>query len=380
MADPQSTLKLVAHHLIAAARPLIDASTSPGAFGLLMGRIGFFASDIPAPYQQLASTVSDAESAVENLPADPTLEDLLALLEKAKRIYDAVQNLKNGPVPTGADAGGYAAEIGERLFELLLTDYLAAEQPGARNVLAMLNVITTETVAATPTRPSYVRTRFDWEELPKVVSDPGGLPARVYHWGEADFKDHLVLEHVGALGRALGLPIAFRDSDQDALNGYLGTPDAFPPPSGRSVVVPFFYANAADHTIEGALALQRLPGQGTTPPGLILEPLLPSEMPMQFALSPAAQINVRAGTNLGELFGITLRPPSEVKFLYPFAPGTPPPWQVSASASHTRPMRHSCCSAIPRRRASSSRRPPRTWASTWWARKSASRSGRICTD
>ena len=64
MADPQSTLKLVAHHLIAAARPLIDASTSPGAFGLLMGRIGFFASDIPAPYQQLASTVSDAESAV----------------------------------------------------------------------------------------------------------------------------------------------------------------------------------------------------------------------------------------------------------------------------------------------------------------------------
>ena len=189
----------------------------------------------------------------------------------------------------------------------------------------MLNVITTETVAATPTRPSYVRTRFDWEELPKVVSDPGGLPARVYHWGEADFKDHLVLEHVGALGRALGLPIAFRDSDQDALNGYLGTPDAFPPPSGRSVVVPFFYANAADHTIEGALALQRLPGQGTTPPGLILEPLLPSEMPMQFALSPAAQINVRAGTNLGELFGITLRPPSEVKFLYPFAPGTPPP-------------------------------------------------------
>ena len=227
MADEQQhTLALIADHLITAAQPLIEAATSLGAFMRLMGRIGFFASDIPAPYQQLATRVSAAANALENLPASPSIQDLLNLLDKGKGIYDAIQQLAAAPVPNGADPAAYAQEIGERLFEVLLTDYLAAEQPGAYNILSMLNVITTEHIAATPTRPSYVRTHFRWEELPKVVSDPAGLPARVYHWGQPDFLDDLVLEHVAALGLALGLPVAFRQSDSQALSGFMGTPPA----------------------------------------------------------------------------------------------------------------------------------------------------------
>ena len=326
MADEQQhTLALIADHLITAAQPLIEAATSLGAFMRLMGRIGFFASDIPAPYQQLATRVSAAANALENLPASPSIQDLLNLLDKGKGIYDAIQQLAAAPVPNGADPAAYAQEIGERLFELLLTDYLAAEQPGAYNILSMLNVITTEHIAATPTRPSYVRTHFRWEELPKVVSDPAGLPARVYHWGQPDFLDDLVLEHVAALGLALGLPVAFRQSDSQALSGFMGTPDIFPPPTGRSLVLPFFYANVAGTTIEGALALQRLPGQGTTAPGLILEPRLPSQLPLAIDLAPSAKLTLRAGTNLGQLFGVALTPPGDVSIRYPFAPGTPPP-------------------------------------------------------
>jgi Family of unknown function (DUF6603) len=326
MADEERhTLALIAGHLIKAAEPLIEAGSSLGAFMRLMARIGFFVSDAPPPYQALATSVGDGLTAIENLPASPSLQDLLALLDKAKAIYDAVQQLASGPVPSGADASAYAAEIGERLFELLLTDYLAAEQPDAYNILAMLNVIEAESIAATPTRPAYVRTHFRWEELPKVVSDPSGLPARVYHWGEADFRDNLVLEHLGALGLALGLPIAFRPSDSELLAGYVGTPNMFPPPSGRSLILPFFYANVGRQTIEGALALHRLPGTGGAPPGLILEPRLPSEMPLEFDLAPSARLKVRAGTNLGELFGVTLSPPDVVSLRFPLAPGTPPP-------------------------------------------------------
>ena len=326
MADEQRhTLELIAGHLIKAAQPLADAGTSLGAFMRLMGRLGFFAGDVPPPYRALATSVGNALTALESVPDSPSLQDLLALLDKARGIYDAVQQLRAGPVPTGADAAAYAAEIGERLFELLLTDYLAAEQPTAYNILAMLNVIETESIAATPSRPAYVRTHFRWEELPKVVSDPGGLPKRVYRWGEADFRDHLVLEHLGALGLALGLPIAFRPSDEEALAGYLGTPEMFPPPTGRSLILPFFYANVADQTIEGALALQRLPANAGVLPGLILEPRLPSQMPLQFDLAPSVQLKIRDGTNLGELFGVTLTPPDIVSVRYPLAPGTPPP-------------------------------------------------------
>ena len=86
MADEQQhTLALIADHLITAAQPLIEAATSLGAFMRLMGRIGFFASDIPAPYQQLATRVSDAANALENLPASPSIQDLLNLLDKGQR-------------------------------------------------------------------------------------------------------------------------------------------------------------------------------------------------------------------------------------------------------------------------------------------------------
>jgi hypothetical protein len=337
MAEEQRhTLELIAHHLIAAARPLIEARRSLGAFMRLMARIGFFAGDIPPPYHQLATTVSDAAAALEGMPPTPSAEDLFAVLQKAKGVYDAIRQLAAGPAPSGADASAYAAEIGERLFELLLTDYLAAEQPGAYNVLAMLKVITTENVPATATRPSFVRTNFRWEELPKVITDPSELPARVYGWGHADLDDELLLTHLGELGLALGLPVAYRVSDETALVGYLGTAGLFPPPSGRSLVLPFFYANVEGRTIEGALALQRLPAQGSTPPGLILEPRLPSQMPLQIDLAPSAKLNLRAGTNLGQLFGVTITPPGDVSVRYPFAPGTPPPAAgVGASFSYT---------------------------------------------
>jgi hypothetical protein len=323
--DRRHTLELVARHLIRAAHPLIEAGASRGAFMRLMSRLGFFASDLPAPYAQLATTVSDAATALETLSRPPSFQDLAGLLEKAKAVHDAIQGLGAAPAPTGADAAAYAEEIGERLFELLLTDYLAAEQPGAYSVLSMLNVISIESIPATATRPSHVRTHFRWDELPRIVSDPQGLPARVYGWGGPDFDDGLVLEHLAAIGLALRLPVQYRTGDSEALGGYLGLTDMFPPTAGRSLVLPFFYATVAGRTIEGALALQRLPAQDGAMPGLILEPRLPSEMPLEFRLGPSVQIKIRAGTNVGQLFGITLRPPDQVGLRYPLAPDTPPP-------------------------------------------------------
>ena len=200
-------------------QPLVDAASSRGAFVRLMSRIGFFASDIPAPYAALATTVGDAVTALESLPRPPSLQDLTGLLAKTKAVYDAIQALGTAPAPTGADAAAYAQEIGERLFELLLADYLAAEQPGAYSVLSMLRVISVESIAATPTRPSHVRTHIRWDELPRAIGDPMGLPERVYGWGRPDFDDRLLLQHLAALGLVLRLPIAYRVSDGDDVDG-----------------------------------------------------------------------------------------------------------------------------------------------------------------
>ena len=45
-------------------------------------------------------------------------------------------------------------------------------------------------------------------------------------------------------------------------------------------------------------------------------------MPLEFDLAPSAKLKFRAGTNVGELFGITLTPPDRIS------------WRVSAGARH----------------------------------------------
>ena len=66
------------------------------------------------------------------------------------------------------------------------------------------------------------------------------------------------------------------------------------------------------------------PGGAFALPGLVLEPQLPSELPVDFSLSEGTSLRLVAGTNVGGLFGIRIRP-DDVSIKYPFAPGTQPP-------------------------------------------------------
>ncbi|HEX7785578.1 MAG TPA: hypothetical protein VF653_05085, partial [Methylomirabilota bacterium] len=141
MADDRHTFELIARHVIRATEPLIEAGTSFGAFKRLMARLGFDATSLPAPYAALGTRVQAAVTTLESFPASPSLTDLLGLLATGKGVFDAIQGLAGAPPPAGVDAGAYAAEIGERLFELLLTDYLAREATTAFHLLSTLNVI-----------------------------------------------------------------------------------------------------------------------------------------------------------------------------------------------------------------------------------------------
>ena len=324
MADQRHTIEVLARHLISAARPLIEAGSSFGAFKRLMARLGFDATNLPPAYAAVATAVTNALNRIETFPASPTLEQIIALLADAKGVFEAIQNLASSPPPAGADAGAYAAEIGERLFELLLTDYLATEHTAAFNVLAMLRVIEVETVPATATRPSYVRTHFRWDELPNVIKSPSDLPTRVYGWGTPDFNAELALDHLASLFVGLDFPVSIRETPAPIVRGYLGTPGALLGAEPTSIELPFFHGNFAGQNLEAAIALRELPAQGSALPGLVLEPRIPSAIPLELQLHPKVKMRLRAGTNAATLFGITIRP-GEIALRYPFAPGTPPP-------------------------------------------------------
>ncbi len=323
MSDSPGTLELLGTHLALALKPLRDAVTDPQKFRRLMFQLGWSTTGMPPSWSALGTAVDDLLSKLEALGSSPSISQIEDLIGAVADVYGKIQAIADAP--PGVDAGAFLAEIGERLFEYLWTQYLAAELPAAYNVLAAVHVIRLEHNAATPGRPSFMRVRFDWAELPKVVSEPEKLPERVYGWGTADFDASLALDHLTELFHALHFPVRLKKPGDDLVQGYL---EGVPSPGGtgftKSLIVPFYYLTIADQALEAGFALRELPAAGGKLPGLVLEPQIPQQFPLTLQLADTITLRVTAGTNIASTLGILIRP-GEISVKYPFEPGTTPP-------------------------------------------------------
>jgi hypothetical protein len=322
MADQPGTLQSLGAALTAALRPLTTAFNGTEQFKAFMLRLGWQPTDIPPEYTSLASTVSAAIDKLEALGDDPSPADIVDLLQKAVAAFNAVRSISTAP--PGVDAGAFLAEIGERLFEILLTDYLVAELPAAYNLLVALNVITLEHHPAAGARPSFLRVKFDWQALPRIIGDPGSIPQQVFGWGTPDLDAQKVIDYLGALFFALKFPVSIRESDDETVLGYTGdTVDPILPTTSTLDVL--FYSIAIAGTELGAgFRLRPLPASGAHMPGFAIEPLIPSQFPLTLQLADDIALRLRAGTNVPDLFGLVVRP-DDVSVTYPLAPGTIPP-------------------------------------------------------
>ncbi|HKS29811.1 MAG TPA: DUF6603 domain-containing protein [Pyrinomonadaceae bacterium] len=321
MSDERGTLELIGRHLSLALYPLSDAVSGTENFKQFLYRLGWNAEDMPPAYANLGALASAAVQALENLDETPSPEAILDLIKKAKDAFDGIQSITDAPA--GVDATEFLAEIGERMFELLLTDYLAAELPAAYNLLSALNVIEPVSEPASSSRPSYMRVKFKWEELPKIVSDPLSIPGRVYGWGTNDLDFTLVAEHLSELLVALDFPVIVEHGDDELVQGYAGLGQALTPET-TSLIVPFYFIEIAGKDVEAGFVLRELPAAQGKLPGMVIEPRLPSEFPLTLHLAETIDLRLRAGTNVAQLFGILIRP-GDLSIKYPLAPGTTPP-------------------------------------------------------
>jgi hypothetical protein len=306
---------------VAAVEPLHRAFTDEGAFNALMLRLGWETAGLPPAYAEIGNAVAEAASAANALRDDPAPEEVALLLEKASTAYEKIRNITEAP--PGIDAATFLAEIGERLVEFLLTDYLAAEQPALFNLFSILNVIEEEDVPATPQKHGHSRTRFKWQEIPDIIRDPLSLPARVYGWGTPELKCPLLLQHMGELLVALGFPVFIGQADELLANGYCDEENRAPE-DWWLLKVPFYYITIAGKNLEAAFTLLELKGSEGKLPGIIVQPDIPEEFPLAFHIAPEIDLRLRAGTNAASQFGILIRP-GDASVRYPFEPGTAPP-------------------------------------------------------
>ena len=321
MSTTTGTFEQVARAMIEALAPLRRALGSTDAFRSFMLRLGWEATSVPPAYTQLGTAIAESVQAIEALRDDPTETEILVLLGKAKAAYLAIDQIDQAP--PGVDASAFLSQIGERLFEVLLTDYLAAHQPAVFNWLSILNVVETVDIPATAHQRGHTRTHFHWDNIPKIIRDPLSLPHTVYGWGTQDLKFPLLLQHLSELCFAFGFPVFIGKAEESLANGYADEDEELDEDS-RWLKIPFYYITIADRELEAAISIVELKGNGSTLPGLAIQPHIPNEFPLTLRLASTIDLRVRAGTNAPSQLGIVLRP-GDASIKYPFQPGTPPP-------------------------------------------------------
>jgi hypothetical protein len=313
----QGTLVVLAKHLLLVLDPLSRAFTSPQHFKALVHRLGWNASDMPDAYVEVGAAVADAISTVQSA-ANGSLQpaQIGELLGKAAGVYEQIED--GLPPPTDVNAGRFAAEIGERLAELLLTEYLSREWPQVFGLLQSLDVIRRETVSPDADKRGHSRTVFDWDEIPKILQDPHLIVQRVYGWGTDELRTNAIMRHLATLLHGLRFPVSIIGPDRPSLDAYSGnTPSFFRGGDARGLKFPFYYDFIAGVPIELSFQLLPLEASGGKKPGLVIQPGIPSSIAANFPLGDALTLTITAGSDIANQFGILIRPEG-LSVKYPF--------------------------------------------------------------
>ncbi|GAB3945961.1 hypothetical protein GCM10028805_15900 [Spirosoma harenae] len=321
------TLEEIGKHLALAVRPLKDAVSDAAHFRQFIYQLGWKPTDIPPSYSALATDVEAALTALDALQASPDPAKALDVLAKVKAVYEALQNLSDVP-PGITDAPAFLAEIQERIFELLVVDYLTIAWPFLLNFFKMTGVIEEVAIPGTAdrSRPSYIRYKLNWDRIPQILTQPDKLPELIYGWGTPDFNFELFAEHLLELLYALRIPVSLASLDAETGYRYLDFPTDDPtnPRVKQFIRIAFAYLNIAGQDRDLGLAILDLPAVDGKLPGIIVQPALPSEITLpELRIREDVNLIVRAGTNIASLFGLLIRP-GDISVKYPFQDGQLP--------------------------------------------------------
>ena len=316
MDNQQDTLALIASELVLAFDPVREAFVGEEQFKGFICRLGWGADGMPTEYLELASAIVEAIGTVEELSTgELEASEIAEVVARAKNLFERIQNIS--AAPPGVDAGAFLAEIGERLFELILTEYLARQHPSIFNFLSALDVIRIENLSATADKHAYVRVVFDWERIPAIFSDPLSVVKSVYGWGTPTMKYDNIFSHLSGLLHGLGFPVGLLKLDNELAMEYAGLSNwEFAKPA-RGLKIPFHYNVIGDTPVELSIQILELPASNGKLPGLVIQPGIPSVLPFDFPFGEEVTLHIRVGSDIGSLFGVIIRP-DELAVKYPF--------------------------------------------------------------
>ncbi len=317
-----STLRLLAREIALAFAPLRRAFGSLAEFRPFMLRLGWVVESLPPSYQALSTRIDAMIAAVDTLGEDPDAGEIIDTLQVLRDLLASIRGLSDAPA--GVDGSAFLVDVTRALTDLLLIDYLAERVPSLYRLLRITGVIREEEHEAGGGRPTFVRSRLHWDELPRILRDPSLVPERVYGWGTPELDFTAIADDLLELFASLGLAPRIARSARTRRDGYQPDQEDVDRAINLMLVVPLFETVVAGAAVEVGFAIIELPSEGGRPPGIIIEPFVPSEVGASFALGDDLTLAVRAGSEIAATFGLLVRPDG-LDVRYPFQPGRPFP-------------------------------------------------------
>lgn len=322
----RDTLAAIAEHLALAFAPLREATADLDAFVGFMLRLGWSVESLPQAFVDLGTNAAQLAVAVEALIDDPDPESVETTFTALRSLVTAIEAVDSAGAPVGVDPAAFAAEVGERLGELLLTEYLVVAWPGLSQVLETLGVLVIDYIDETATRPGHVQRRFVFDQLGALVSDPLAAPRRIYGWGTPDIDFARLAFHLVEIIHAFG-PAAMLGRVPAPLARSFAGPDGMP---GMMLRIPLVQVDVAGTPVELGLSLLELPPETGRLGGLVLLPLIPSQVQRSIPLSANASLEIGASSNIAQSFGVVMRPDA-IALRYPGSGAAPPTLEFDAA-------------------------------------------------
>jgi hypothetical protein len=160
----------------------------------------------------LVDLVLELQAAIEAGQVDQLLEKAFAAGTQVVTVISGFEQLASALTALNLPgAGSIMTEFTERLFSLLLADYLGRNQ-GLNQLLEFLGVLvrTDQNVGLIdPQKPFYTINEFHFDRIGGWLTNPAGQLADLYDWGSASFDGSKILAIADSLAAEAGLPVLY---------------------------------------------------------------------------------------------------------------------------------------------------------------------------
>ena len=320
----ESLIEKIAGLIVNIFEPLYEAALEdPNGAGIvnLVKEIGWDITDyLPA---NLANAIENAFGIISGNTGDPSkILDLFTSVDDLIETIDVLNNF-----------GAGFEDLAMQLLDYLIVTFLQREFPLIHNILAFMGVIQINRNPPDPPRQEYLSWTIDWENIPRIITDPQGLLRDLYSWGENEFNPSKILVNIQNLLWSFGIGSSLQRHDEFGIRVLDANSIADDPMLKLSILE----KQEDDNIVEAGVGILPLRNEANTGyDGLGLVPFGIVDISETFDLGSGWNTKVSLSSSFSGLFGILLRfnRDIETRALDPGI-GSPPSVGISIEISKT---------------------------------------------